>query len=117
MTYDYTRPKATAERLIAKFGKNAVLQQYTNRGTPYSPTRTPSNPVAIKVVDFEQLESDREGSLVGTKSRVLYISTSAGVTPQKQDEVVLDGSTHEIVTVAALKPGDIDLMWEVMVRS
>lgn len=111
MTFDYARAKATAERLIATFGQEAVLTQNTSSGDAWAPTLSPEE-TTIVVVDLNEAQRDRAGSLVGTTVRTLYVSTSAGVTPGKGDTVTISGSAFEITEVRPLAPGGTAVFFE-----
>lgn len=111
MTFDYARSKATAERLIARFGGEATLRKRTSSGPDYAPTLTLTEHT-ITAVDLNQRLRDAGGALVGQSLRTLYVSTAAGVTPEKGDKVVIDGSEHEIAEVRTLAPGGTTVMWE-----
>lgn len=110
MTYDYARAKATAERLIARFGQDATLRQITQSGDAWAPTLTETD-TTVKVVDLNIAQRDGAG-LVGETRRTLYVSTSAGVTPEKGDKVVIGGTEHEIGEVRPLAPGGTNVMFE-----
>jgi len=110
--FDYAKAKATAERLIAKFGQSATLRQYTTSGDPWNPTLAPTD-TTITAVDLNERVRDASGSLVGETVRTLIVSTSAGVVPAKADKVVIGGSAHDIDEVRPLSPGGTALLYEV----
>ena len=121
MSFDYARPKATAERLLARFGQTCTLRKITNIGTEFDPAQTTTD-ADITAVDLSQRLRDRDGTLVGQTLRSLYVSTAAGVTPKKCDSVAVGvakasvtSSTPfiEIAEVRPLSPGGVNLMWEV----
>lgn len=112
MTFNYARSRATAERLIARFGTTATLRQITNSGTEWAPTQTETD-TTITVVDLEREVRDAAGTLTGQSKRTLYVSTAAGVTPEKDDKIVIGGTEHEIAEVRTLAPGGTTVMWEV----
>lgn len=111
MAFDYTRAKATAERLIDRFGQDVTLRQTTSSGDPWAPTLTETD-TTVKVVDLNRRERDASGTLVGVTRRTLYVSTSAGVTPAKGDKMVIGGTEHEIDEVRPLAPGGTNVMFE-----
>lgn len=112
MTFDYAASKATAERLISRFGQDATLRQITESGDAWAPTLTETD-TTVKVVDLNRRERDASGTLVGVTRRTLYVSASAGVTPAKGDKVVIGGTEHEIDEVRPLAPGGTVVMHEV----
>lgn len=111
MTFDYARAKATAERLLAKFGQSATLRQQTASGDPWAPTLTDTD-TTVTVVDLNRRVRDAAGVLVAQSMRTLYVSTSAGVTPAKADKVQIGGEWHEVAEVRALAPGGAVVFWE-----
>lgn len=127
MAFDYTRSKATAERLIARFGQSATLRQITNSGTEWAPTQTEAD-TTITVVDLNERVRDASGTLVGQTQRTLLVSTSAGVAPGKGDKVAVgideaafglldaaaqDERLHEVIEVRPLSPGGTVILHEV----
>lgn len=115
MTFDYSRPRATAERLLGRFGFQAVLEKPGeptgdpwNPGPPGEPTE---HPITV-VQQFERLR-DRDGTLVGQTVLTLLVSTAGGVIPAKEDRVRVKGVWREVMEVRPVSPGGEDLMFEV----
>lgn len=118
--FNYGRSRATAERLIARFGQPATLRKVANTGTSYAPTQTPTD-TTITVLDLKQRVRDASGTLTGQTMRTLLVSTAAGVAPEKRDAVAIGiseadviGTTPflEISEVRPLSPGGTTLMYE-----
>jgi len=112
VTFDYARSRATAERLIARFGTTATLHQITTSGDAWAPTTTETD-TTVRAVDLSQRLRDASGTLTGESLRTLYVSTSAGVTPAKGDKITVGGIRHEIAEVRTLNPGGVAVMHEV----
>ncbi len=112
MSFNYAAARATAERLIARFGQSATLRKVSRSGTAYAPTIDETD-TTITVVDLNQRVRDQSGTLIGQSQRTLYVSTSAGVVPEKDDKVVIGGTEHEIGEVRALSPGGTVVFYEV----
>ena len=110
--FDYVRTKATAERLIGKFGQSATLRQVTNSGDSWAPTQTATDTTII-VVDLNERMRDSSGTLEGQTRRTLLVSTSAGVEPGKGDKVLIGGKEHEVSEVRPLAPGGTVILYEV----
>jgi len=110
--FNYARSQATAERLILRFGQAATLKKIVNSGTEYAPMQTPTD-TQITVVDLNHRERDASGALVAQTRRTLLVSTSASVTPEKADTVLIGGTWHEISEVRSLAPGGTLILWEV----
>lgn len=114
--FNYTRARATAERLIAKFGRSAALRRTTNSGTAYAPTRTPvDHPCRCAVLAYADTAID--GTRIKASDKQIYLST-AGLTiePTTADEIVLDAVAHSIVAVKPLSPGGVVVFWEIQAR-
>jgi len=121
MTFDYARPQATAERLLARFGQTCTLRKTANFGTEFDPLQTTTDE-DVTAVDRNRRLRDRDGTLIGQNLRTLYVSTAAGKTPNKGDEVAVgvdkasvtsDTPFIEIAEVRPLSLGGVNLMWEV----
>lgn len=127
MTFDYAKSRATASRLILRFGQPATLRKIENVGDEWTPTQTETD-TTITAVDLNEQVRDNSGTLVGRTRRTLYVSTSAGIAPAKGDKVFvgLDKGAvaalteqeqseviHEVDEVRPLAPGGTDVFWEV----
>lgn len=114
--FDYGRSKATADRLIARFGQVGQLQRVTKGGTPYNPTETTSYVDAtIVVLDYDVREID--GSRVlATDKKVLMAKKDLAITPTTSDRLLIGGVAHPIVDVRPLAPGGTVVLWQLQVR-
>lgn len=113
MSFDYGMTRATATRLIQRFGQRAVLRRPAESGAPWNPTRTPTD-VDITAVDLDEEVRDRSGALVGQTQRRLLVSARVGVTPTKADTVSIPARSatfHQVSEVRPLAPGGSVLMW------
>ena len=117
MTFDYTRLRATADRLINRFGQTATLiKPGKMTGSEWSPVQGPATEHSIFAVDENAMRRDLSGTLIGEAVHALMISTSSGVTPEQADRVRLaDGRDLEITEVRPLSPGGVALLYEVKV--
>lgn len=113
--FDYSRAKATAERLIARFGKSGSIRRRTSTGDEWDPTRTLTDyDATLVVIDYSL--SERSGTLIGATDRKVLISTAGlTITPTNADKLVVDGDEHEIVRIVPLEPGATVVMWEAQV--
>lgn len=117
MSFDYSRPEATAKRLIRRFGQSAVLRVKTNSGAdPWNPTQTAiDNPVRLAVFDFKS--TDIDGSLVQQGDKRLIISTEAlTFAPKTGDEIVAQGEVFSLVMVEALSPSGHVVLYKAQAR-
>lgn len=116
MTFDYSRSKATASRLISRFGQSATLTQETLTGPDYNPTITETDyTVKVAVMEYSNLEVD--GSSIQQTDRMAYLSTDGlSVTPQTDDKLTIGGQEHQIINVKPLSPGGTVVFYELQVR-
>ena len=117
MAFDYTKTRATAERLIARFGQDVTLTKRAKYGEDWNPTLIPTGHT-VKAVDLNTVNlisgSTAFLSRVQSEStRTLLVSTSAGVNPSSEDTVTINSVEHKISEVRPLSPGGIVLMFEV----
>ena len=84
MKFDYTRARATAERLLARFGQEVTLiKPGALTGPEWDQTQGPSTEHTITVVDENSMRRDLSGTLIGEAVHALIVSTSAGVEPEQ----------------------------------
>lgn len=117
MSYDYSRLRATADRLIARFGQTATLiKPGAMTGPEYDPRPGPATEHQITVVDENQMQRDQSGTLIGEAVHALIVSTAGGIVPERQDRVRLaNGRDLEVLDVRPTAPGGAVLLWEVRV--
>ena len=125
--FNYARTRATAERLIARFGQVGALRRTTSNNDPFNPGMTTADHrCTFAVLDYAK--KDIDGSLIRQTDQLVYLST-AGLTisPETQDKLIvggtwqaspvkLNGTVMTIVNVKPLSPAGTVLMWELQVR-
>lgn len=139
MAFDYLRARATAERLIKRFGTFALLRKPGWRSGPDNdPVFTEGVTFRVRAVDLDQRVVYREGVMVQEATRTLYVSTEglpevAGqmIVPAKGDLIAIIGEgdeglladegifrarSHEIVSVKPLAPAGVVVFWEISCR-
>lgn len=117
MSFDYTRVRATAERLLARFGQAVTLiKQGAAVGPEWNPTPGPGTEHIITAVDENSMRRDLSGTLIGEGVHALIVSTSAGVEPSQADSIRMGGREYEIVEVKPLAPGGVVLLWECTIQ-
>ena len=98
MSFDYSRPRATAERLIKRFGQDAILDITTNSGDPWKPTQSEATQI-IKVVVLDYEDSDIDGTIIQRNDKRLYISTEgATIEPSTEHEVTVVALNMKLLT-------------------
>lgn len=109
--FDYIRTQTTASRLIARFGTTGAIRRAASSGDAWNPTQTETDyACSLCVTDYTLRE--RESALIAATDRKVLIST-AGLTiePTAADQVVIDGTPHEVKRIDPLKPADTVVMW------
>ncbi|MFP1634091.1 hypothetical protein ACLB6G_20365 [Zhengella sp. ZM62] len=116
MTYDYTRPEATAQRLIAKFGQSVTLTKVTKVWNDWNPGVNLTEYSATgAVMDYADREID--GTVIKAGDKRVYLSTEGlTVEPDTTDTLTVGGVVHSIIRVDPLNPGGTVVMWTLQVR-
>lgn len=117
MTYDYSRLRGTADRLIARFGQDATLSRTSTGAQPQKPwdgvpAAVPATyPVrAVSQGVNTRYGRDPAGALIPRTVRVVLIGAS-GVEPQMGDRIEMADGTYEISRVERVQPGDTALLF------
>ena len=118
MTFDYTRSKASADRLITRFGQSATLRRPSTTGAAYNPTPgDPDNhPVTVVTLDYSTSEIDGT-RILATDRRVLMAKRSLAIEPTSSDKLVIGGVSYSIIPpVKPLSPGGVVVLYELQAR-
>ena len=116
MGVNYTSLQNTANKLINDNGSTITIKKITN-GVPDMSTdtvvnsETLVNTVAIKK-DFTNREIDSD--LIQLNDLKVILKADTDIT--KNDELIIDGVTYEIINIKVSKPADIVLNYIVQVR-
>ena len=111
----YRRLEATAQRLIAKWGKPATIVRTERSGPPHAPVVVAvEHPVTLVTTGYEM--TNRNETLIQAGDKVGLISTAADVIPQLDDELRVDGHDYRMVDVQPLNPGGLTLLTEFVAR-
>lgn len=114
--FDYGKARATAERLIAKFGQRGSLRRIVNSGPDYDPVQTRED-FPCSLVDLEQSQAHVSDTLVQRGDRTVYLSTEElSITPTLADKMLIGGAEHAIVDIQPLSPGGTVVFWQLQVR-
>lgn len=122
-TFDYTKPRATAERLLARFGGAAAIRRSsTTGGSAHDPSSgtTTTTDHACTLVLLEYTERERDGTLIQARDKKVLLSTEGlTIEPAASDLLVIGDNEYSIVNVDPLrpKPGGTTVMWTVQARS
>lgn len=115
-SFDYTRTRATAERLIARFGQTGAIRRTVSDGDVFNPSQTTTDYAATLVVlDFAK--KDIDGTLILQTDQLVYVSTaSLAISPEVTDRLVVGGAVLTIVNAKPLAPAGTVVFWELQVR-
>lgn len=113
---DYSGLKATASRLIDRFGQDATLsKQGADTGQPWDPEPGASVTSAIVLCDIGYSLVNRNETIIQKGDRRVLIS-AAGSEPVVGDEVIVESQTYGVIESMPLTPGGTVLLYEVMLR-
>jgi hypothetical protein len=111
--FDYAKTRATAERLLARFGQQAIiLRAGTGTGPAHNPgPATPTqHPCTAVVTDYRA--SERQGTEIEVNDRKILISTEGlAIAPATKDKITVGGKTFNLVNVKTLNPGGTALIY------
>lgn len=126
--FDYARTRATAERLIARFGQVGALRRTVDDNDPFNPSQTTTDHrCTFAVLDYAK--KDIDGTLIRQTDQLVYLSTAGlAIAPETQDRLVVGGAWQSspvayiggavmtIVNVKPLSPAGTVVFWELQVR-
>lgn len=117
--FDYSRPQATAERLIGRFGQTgAIRRPGTATGPKHNSTPgTPTDHAArFAILDFTAREVDGSRVLASDK-KALVSPVGLEIDPTTSDSLVdAGGSAWKIVGVETLRPAETTVLITLQVR-
>lgn len=115
--FDYSRSKATADRLLARFGQAGTLRRPTSSGTSYNPTQGAPDDHACTFAVLDYANAEVDGSRVlATDKKALLAKGALTIEPKTSDKLLIGRVSHSIVRVEPLAPGGITVMWTLQCR-
>ncbi len=114
--FDYAGARATAERMIRRFGQPGMLRRVTATGADYDPEQTVEDFDCLMVaLDYDQQFVGN--TLIVSGDRMVYLSTEGlAVTPDLSDRLVIGGVEHAVVSIAPLSPAGTVVFWQIQAR-
>lgn len=113
--FDYSRARATAEKLIAKFGTDGSIRREMNSGASYDPIVSVTD-YPCKLVVLEYDDSKVDGTLVKRTDKLIYLSTAGlTITPTEADKIIA-GQTFTIASIKPLSPAGVTVLFEIQAR-
>lgn len=116
-TFDYARSRATAERLIAKFGTTGTIRRTVQSGPSYDLVLTDTDyPCTLVTLEIDISKVD--GTLIQQGDRMVYVSTQ-GLTIEVtvSDKLVIAGKEHVIKQCRPLSPAGLTVYYELIIAS
>ena len=115
--FDYSGVKATAERLIRRFGQDATLVRETQGGEPWDPVIVETE-YACQAAVMDYSQSLIDGTRIQADDRQIYLSTEGlTVTPTTSDSLSVGGVSFSIINVMPLNPGGTVVFYELQCRN
>jgi len=118
MAFDYTRPAATALRLLTKFGAAATLKSQTpgayNPATGTAAVTSFSQSCMAAVFDVEQKLIDGTNVVAGDKTA--YVAAINVAAPVPGHVFTWQSKDYRVVTVKTLAPAGASVLYELLVR-
>lgn len=114
MSYDYSGLRATADRLIAKFGVEAVLHRPGGLDeATYPPVQLPGSAEPCIVVRDTYSAMERAGTLIEEGDVKLLIAVgSLSAPPTTADRLEIQGETYHLQSVEPIQPGPDVLLYQ-----
>lgn len=116
-TFDYARARATAERLIAKFGTTGAIRRTVTSGPDYDPEIIETDyPCTLVILEIDISKID--GTLIQQGDRMVYVSTK-GLTIEVtvSDKLVIAEKEHVIKQCRPLSPAGLTVYYELIIAS
>lgn len=115
---DYTATRATAEKMLTKFGGVAAIRVETpGNGPAYAPGTPTTEDYACTIVITDYTANERMGTAIEANDKKVLVSTSGlAITPTVSDKLVVASKAYPIVNIKSLSPAGVVVMWEMQVR-
>lgn len=118
--FNYVRSQSTADRLIQKFGRTAILQVKKARtGDVFDPDETGVDeyPCKIAVLDYETKLIDGKLIKIGDKQVYLSAKDLSIVPDPSSHKLVIDGVSHQLIPpLKQLNPAGIVVYYVLQAR-
>lgn len=105
--------RTKAVSLINRLGRSVLIRTYTQGGTSYDPTLTPTDtPAVAAVFNFKSEEID--GTVIKRDDKLFLIGAISTVT--QKDKIVDDSKEYTIISLEKIGPGDEEFYYRVQGR-
>lgn len=118
MTLD-TRARATADKLLDKFGKSVTLTSIIEGS--YDPTTGEMGAGATTSTMHTAIIKDYNGidfisGVVQAGDRKVMIAALGAPTPQPADKITIDNEVYQVISVRYIWSGELPALYEMQVR-
>lgn len=116
--FDYSRPAATAKRLLDRFGQDGELSRSTPGG--YDPEAGPTDPVELQspctvaLLEFDNHQID--GELIRIGDRRALIAPDVSFEPQAGDSLTVGSDVLQVVRNRPVSPAGVVVLHDCVVR-
>lgn len=116
--FDYSRPAATAKRLLDRFGQAGAISRSTPGG--YDPVTGPTDPVemqspcTVALLEFDNRQVD--GELVKIGDRRALIAPDVSFEPQAGDSLTVGSDVLQVVKNRPVSPAGVVVLHDCIVR-
>lgn len=118
--FDYSVSRATADRLIAKYGQTVKLRRVVNSGVVSEPTQTPTDHTTrAAILNIAARFIDGENVLRGDMRGIVSMGplNTAGVIPTVSDRLVAaDGTVYRIIEARPIAPAGVAVIYILQLR-
>lgn len=117
MSYDYTKPAATALKLLTKFGKTVTLARTTgNSIDPITGIAIDGTDASVTTTGLIKNYADGviDGARILSGDKELVLSNEQ--VPTLTDQVTIDSQTWSIVAIKTISPADAVVCYFCQVR-
>jgi hypothetical protein len=118
MTVDYLAKRATADRLLTKFGAPGFIISYTTSGgggVMNPPTQTEvQTPVTVVLADYSEREKSQATSIqIGDRKALV---SAGAIVPTTAMKLRWQGVDYQIEDVMETSPAGVAVLYELRVR-
>lgn len=114
--FDYGKSRATADRLLKRYGQAGAIRRTADTGTAWDPTVTTTDHAAIFAV-MDYAENMVDGTRILATDKLVYLSAKGlTIEPTPSDVMVIGGAAYAIVNVKPLAPAGVVVLYEIQAR-
>lgn len=124
MTFNYAKSAATAQKLLANFGKDVTVRRQT--AGAYDPATSSATITNVDVIakgalfDYSRMQYGQNtavGTLIQTGDKRLLLSPLNFTSdPVATDLIIADGFTWTIIDIKILRPAGVTVMYDIQIR-